>query len=166
MQTADQLRRADSILYSAVLVSHAVYAGLVLYLSSQRQPGAEPTVSLAIPLCAIAIAAAGGALAIDSVGFRPSQISRWIDAAKQESSDREVLIRNLAQRTMSTSIMRWALTGMASLMGVMASMLGSLPQIQSLMLVALGALTHLYCRPKLGSVIDQLEALLPPARNA
>lgn len=157
-------RRADQILYLALLSSHGVYAGLTIFLGSSLQSGTPSHPSLALPLVATALVAAGIALFLDATRFRDAQIERWIDAAKQLSSDRQVLAREARQRALSTSILRWAVADIPSLIGLLIVLLAGQPQTQGLMLVALGALCHLSCRPKMGATIARIDEKLQPPR--
>lgn len=162
MRSPQAVGRVDLKLYLAMLASHAVYGGLTIYLASIAQPDAPRSPGLAIPLVFIALATAGVAVAVDSLGFRDAQLDRWIDAAKQQASARDKLVQAVRQRALSTSIVRWAIAAMPSQIGLVAVLLGSLPLSQALLLVALGVLTHVSCRPKMTAIIARIDEKLPP----
>ena len=161
MRSPQAVGRVDLTLYLALLASHAVYGGLAIYLASIAQPDAPRNPGLAIPFVFIALATAGAAVAVDSLGFRDAQIDRWLDAGKQQALARDALAQAVRQRALSTSIVRWAIAAMPSQIGLVAVLLGSLPLSQALLLVALGALTHVSCRPKLTATIARIDEKLP-----
>lgn len=147
-------------MYVTVLASHGIYAFLSVYLAGVAKPQGESNSALAIPLCVIALSTAGAALAIDALAFRDEQLDRWIDAAKASVSDPKQAAQQVRQRVFSTGLIRWSLAGMTSITGLMCVLLGSLPLNQALMLVGVGALVHLYCRPKMAQAHGHIEQKL------
>lgn len=153
-------------MYIALLASHGVYAGLSVYLAGVAKPQGGGNTALAIPLCVIALTTAAAALAIDALAFTDVQLNRWIDDAKANAGDPKQAAQQVRQRVFSTGLIRWSLAGMTSMTALMSVLVGSLPLNQALMLVGVGALVHLYCRPKLTQVHERISERLPPTRPA
>lgn len=151
----------DRILYFALLASHFVYAGLTKFL---QLPAAEPptpgnpigTVLLGMSLCA-----AGAALALDTVGFSEAQIDKWIDDANKKFKDPGESAGAVRQRAVPLSLMRWSMASAASIFGLMTALTGSQPRNTALLLIAVAALVHLYCQPRLARVQARLDERLP-----
>jgi hypothetical protein len=153
--------RADQILYLALFGSQVIYGGLTFYMHSIALSQAAKHTNLAIPFVILALATAAVALFLDTTGFRSEQIDAWIAAAQEQSSEREAIVQATRQRAISLSVVRWAVAGMPSTIGLISVVLGVLPLSQALLLVALGALAHLACRPKLARVRDRINEVLP-----
>ncbi len=153
--------QVDRILYFALLASHLVYAGLTKFL---QLPAAEPptpgspigTVLLGMSLCA-----AGAALALDTLGFTDAQIDKWIDDATQKSKDPKEVAGAVRQRAIPRSLVRWSMASTASVFALMSALIGSQPRNTALLLIAVGALVHLYCQPRLARVQARLDERLP-----
>ncbi len=146
------LLQSERIMYGALLFSHAVYAGLALYLPMPAADSPTPGNSLGTILAVISICAAGAALTLHSVGFADAQIDKWIDAASQKFKEPDQAQAAVRQRAMPLSLMRWSMASAASIMGLMTTLTGSLSRHNAVLFIALGALVHLYCQPRLGQV--------------
>jgi hypothetical protein len=54
----------------------------------------------------------------------------------------------VSQRAVPLSLMRWSMASAASMLGLLSAFTGSLARSTSLLLIAVGALAHLYCQPR------------------
>ncbi len=144
---ADMLQ-VDRILHVALLVSHPIYAGLVQFL--QLPGSATPTgdQSLGTILLVMSLGAAAAALTLDTVAFAEPQIDKWIDEAQGKHKDPEQAALAVSQRAVPLSLMRWSMASAASILGLLSALTGSLARSTSLLLIAVGALAHLYCQPR------------------
>lgn len=144
-------------MYFALLASHVVYAGLTQFLQLQPVPTPGQGNPLGTVLLVVSLGAAGAALALDTVAFGDAQIDKWIDEAQQKFKKPDEVDTALRQRAMPISLVRWSLASSASVVALMTALTGSQSRTMALLLIALAAMVHLYCQPRLARVQARLD---------
>lgn len=135
------------VLWGALLSSHALYTGLVLFAAPPAQEG-----PLVLPLTALAVVEGTGALGAYFLLVSDQRIRGWLQEQKRAGKSAAEAQAVALARLQPLSVLAWAIAESVTLAGLALAFLGQLPFQRFLLFVLGGVAVHLCCLPRVGRV--------------